>query len=57
MTIDWKAVEQYFTCGVAFVFQFQPACNFEEFINYGLSTVWSERVNYNLLINVYLRIR
>ena len=34
----------YFTV-VLFVFQFYPVCKFGEFINFGLGTVRSERVN------------
>ena len=30
---------------VLFVFQFPPVSNFGKFINLGLGTVWSERVN------------
>ena len=37
-------MEQYFTL-VLFVFQFYPICNFGEFVNSGLGTVRSERVN------------
>ena len=44
MTIHWKAVEQQFTA-MMFVFQLSPVCNFGEFINFGLGTVRSERVN------------
>ena len=49
MTIDWKAVQQYFTV-VLFVFQFYPVCNFGKFISLGLGTVRSEGdniINYN----------
>ena len=44
MAIHWKAVEQYFTV-VLFVFQFYPISNFGKFINFGLGTIRSERVN------------
>ena len=40
MTIQWKAVVQYFTV-VLLVFQF---CNFGKCINFGLGTVGIERV-------------
>ena len=43
MTIQWEAVEQYFTV-MLFVFQFCPVCNFENFVNFGLR---SERVKGN----------
>ena len=33
MTIHWKAVEQYFTVVLTFVFQFYPGCNFGKFLN------------------------
>ena len=41
MTINWKAVEQYFT---VVQFQFHPVCTFGKFISFGLGTVTSERV-------------
>ena len=44
MTIHLKAAEQYFTV-VLFVSQIYPVCNFGKFINFGLSTVMSERIN------------
>ena len=44
MPFHWKAVEQYFTV-VLFVVQFYPVCNFETFINFGVGTVRSERLN------------
>ena len=44
MTIHWKAVELYFTV-MLFVFQSHPVCNFEKNINFGLGTVWNEKVN------------
>ena len=43
MTINWKAVEQYFTV-LLFVSQFYPVLNFEKSNNFGLGTVRSERV-------------
>ena len=43
MTIHWEAIEQYFTV-VLFVYQFDPVCNSESFINYEFGTVRSERV-------------
>ena len=49
MTIHWKAVEQYFTV-VLSVFQFNPACNFGEFINFGLGTVRGENVKNRLVL-------
>ena len=39
------SVEQYFTV-VLFVFQFYPVCTFGKFINFGLGTVRSERVEF-----------
>ena len=44
MTIHWKAAEQYFTV-VLFVFQFYSVGNFGKFMNFGLGTIESERVN------------
>ena len=43
VTINWKAVEQYFTV-VLFVFQFYSVCDFGKFISFGLGTIRSERV-------------
>ena len=43
MTIQWKAVERYFTV-VLFVFQFNPVCNFGKFTNFGLGIIRGERV-------------
>ena len=43
MTIRWKAVEQYFVL-VLFVFQFCPGSNFGKFINFGLGTVRSKKL-------------
>ena len=42
MTIQWKAVKQYFTV-VLFAFQLYPVCNFGKFINFGFGSVRSER--------------
>ena len=42
MTIQWKAVEQYFT--VLFVFKFYPVRNFGSFTKFGVGIVRSERV-------------
>ena len=42
-TINWKAVEQYFTV-VLFVFQFSPVCNFGKVINFGRGTITSVTV-------------
>ena len=44
MTIDWKAVDQYFTV-VQFVFRFSPVCSFRKFDNFVLGAVRNERVN------------
>ena len=47
MTIKWKSVEQYFAV-VLFVFQFYHDVGYcGKFINFGLGTVKSERVNYS----------
>ena len=44
MTTHSKADEQYFTV-VLFVIQFYPVFNLKRFINFGLGTVVSKRVN------------
>ena len=46
MTINWKAVEQYFTV-VLFVFRFYSVCNFGKSISFGLVTVRSERIKHS----------
>ena len=52
MTVHWKAVEQSFTCTVVlFGFQFYPVCSF---INLGLGTVRTERVNNTVYESVML---
>ena len=51
MTIQWKAVEQYFTV-MPFVFRFYPVCNFGKFIRFGLGTVRSVVYLVNLLLHV-----
>ena len=54
MTIHWKAVEHHFIV-VLFVFQFYPVCSFRKFINFGLGTVRSERLNRIEQINNMVR--
>ena len=46
MTIDWQAVEQYFTVEL-FNFQFHThtVCNFGKFIKFAFGAVRGERVN------------
>ena len=44
-------MEQYFTV-VLLVFQFLPVCNFIKFVNFGLGTVRSERVECKSVIIV-----
>ena len=43
MIIHSKAVEQFFTVALFFC-QFYPGCDFEQFVNFGLDNVRSERV-------------
>ena len=50
VTIHWNAVDKYFIV-VLFVSQCQPICYFGTFINFGLGTVKSERVNDSGRIN------
>ena len=53
VAIRWKAVEQYFT-EVLFMFPVYPVCNFETFLDFGLGTVRSEKVNQVQLLQYYV---